>query len=287
MLMGLHIGDSLGATLEFGPAISRDNFHKDIIGGGVHNWTAGAPTDDTELMLLLFESLIEHNGQFDPSDFSGRLMYWFISKPADMGRTTSNAITRMIEGLPKSKWPDHGTLSQGNGSLMRVTTLVLFPYDFELVKNQASVTHGHINCVVCDYIFINALKDALNGLDKLIIYKNALSSARDYKIVEIISHLELIYNLSWENLPTSGWCVHSLGAALWSLLNTDNFEVGLIEIVNRGDDSDTTGAITGALLGAYYGPSQIPDRWQSKILMKNKILELLIKYNNIAKYKNS
>jgi len=66
-----------------------------------------------------------------------------------------------------------------------------------------------------------------------------------------------------------------LGSAFWALLNTNSFEEGLVEIVNRGDDADTCGAVTGALLGAFYGIDQIPHRWLEVIKQRKHITKLL------------
>lgn len=35
--------------------------------------------------------------------------------------------------------------------------------------------------------------------------------------------------------------------------------------VNRGGDTDTIGAIAGAVAGARFGASQLPDRWLSAV----------------------
>jgi hypothetical protein len=48
---------------------------------------------------------------------------------------------------------------------------------------------------------------------------------------------------------------------LYFLLTTDGFEEALTEIINLGGDTDTAGAIMGAVAGAYYGVGEIPKRW--------------------------
>ena len=65
-------------------------------------------------------------------------------------------------------------------------------------------------------------------------------------------------------------------AGLWGLVNCDSFEDALIQIVNRGDDADTCGAVTGALCGAYYG--NIPKRWLTKIKEHDTIIQLMDNY---------
>ena len=46
-----------------------------------------------------------------------------------------------------------------------------------------------------------------------------------------------------------------------SMMSTGSFEDCLIDVVNRGGDADTTGAIAGMLAGACYGDEAIPPRW--------------------------
>ena len=84
--------------------------------------------------------------------------------------------------------------------------------------------------------------------------------------------------MPWEKLETSGWCIHTLKAALWALYHTKSFEEGLISIVNRGDDADTCGAVSGALLGAYYGVESIPLKWLNKINRKKDLIKLIDLY---------
>jgi len=54
--------------------------------------------------------------------------------------------------------------------------------------------------------------------------------------------------------------------AFWELLHAHSFEAGLLDVVNRGGDSDTNGAIAGSLLGSLYGYSAIPPRWIQTVL---------------------
>jgi ADP-ribosyl-[dinitrogen reductase] hydrolase len=63
----------------------------------------------------------------------------------------------------------------------------------------------------------------------------------------------------------SGYIVDTLRAVFQSLFATDSFESALVDVVNRGGDSDTTGAILGMIAGALYGEGFIPKRWVSAI----------------------
>jgi hypothetical protein len=45
----------------------------------------------------------------------------------------------------------------------------------------------------------------------------------------------------------------------------------IVTAVNRGGDTDTIGAIAGAVAGARFGASQLPDRWLSAIDESNEL----------------
>ena len=66
-------------------------------------------------------------------------------------------------------------------------------------------------------------------------------------------------------LETSGHVVHSLQTALHDRLFAESAEEAIVTAVNRGGDTDTIGAIAGAVAGARFGVSQLPERWLSAI----------------------
>jgi len=55
--------------------------------------------------------------------------------------------------------------------------------------------------------------------------------------------------------------VETLQAVFQALFDTDTFEACLVDVVNRGGDADTIGAIAGMIAGALYGNDAIPGRW--------------------------
>ncbi|EAU88786.2 ADP-ribosylation/Crystallin J1 [Coprinopsis cinerea okayama7 len=63
-------------------------------------------------------------------------------------------------------------------------------------------------------------------------------------------------------LPSSGFVLHSVVAALYCFFATDSFETGAIMAVNLGDDADTTGAIYAGLAACWYG-EELPSNAQS------------------------
>ena len=67
-------------------------------------------------------------------------------------------------------------------------------------------------------------------------------------------------------IGTQGYVRVALRLAFWELYRAPSFEAALIDVVNRGGDADTNAAVTGALLGAYWGEEAIPERWRSAVL---------------------
>lgn len=63
------------------------------------------------------------------------------------------------------------------------------------------------------------------------------------------------------DMRSSGWVVDTLEVALWGLFKYDSWADGALAVVNLGGDSDTAGAVYGALAGAFYGFESIPSQW--------------------------
>ena len=59
----------------------------------------------------------------------------------------------------------------------------------------------------------------------------------------------------------SGWIVETLQVVFQAFFTHSSFEAILVDVVNRGGDADTTGAIVGMLAGASYGRDGIPKQW--------------------------
>jgi ADP-ribosyl-[dinitrogen reductase] hydrolase len=64
---------------------------------------------------------------------------------------------------------------------------------------------------------------------------------------------------------STAYVVDTMQTVLHFLFATSSFEECLIATVNQGGDADTTGAIVGAIAGAYYGLDAIPREWARKL----------------------
>jgi ADP-ribosylglycohydrolase len=126
------------------------------------------------------------------------------------------------------------------------------------------------------------------GPKELVVLKNTL--ARLPRLQEILQdgaspylveqqHFARLFSGQIARVPeadisATGYVVHTLEASLWCLLNTDTFEQAALKAVNFGDDTDTTGTVTGGLAGVCYGLLAIPSRWLDVIARRSELGEL-------------
>ena len=256
---GLAVGDALGATVEFmlpSEIVHEYGVHKKIIGGGWLKLRPGQVTDDTTMALALGEAILNKQ-RFDITDMAMAFDKWLKSKPVDVGNTVRRGIVNFRNTKkPISPQSEHDA---GNGACMRVLPVALATYgtEDELIKRvsrmQSHITHNNeysdaaVDCVV------QMVHMAFDGQDKKQMedgpVQNLLQAFPKYR-----------YDKKHQHNP-SAYIVDTMRVVFQSFFNTQTFEDCMIEVVNRGGDADTTGAIAGMIAGAYYGLDSIPVRW--------------------------
>ena len=277
ILLGLACGDALGRPVEFSSASSIAAEHgqlDEMIGHGTWNQPAGTITDDTEQALCIARSLVEQQA-FDPADIASRFVDWYDSNPFDIGRMTMKSLSRLKHG---DDWSEAGQhvwetspegQNAGNGSVMRCPPLAI-PYatDWErlvTVSRQSSqITHADPRCTYGCAVLNLTLAGLLDDVDTPL--QDALNYVDPSAPDELTAALRpLARGDQPDLLETSGYVIHSLQTALHDGLHTTDAEEAIVTAVNRGGDTDTIGAITGAIAGARFGASQLPDRWLTAI----------------------
>ena len=277
-LLGLAVGDALGGPLEFQPARDSNALVTEMIGGGWQRLTPGEWTDDTQMTLCIVDSLLTKR-IFDPDDISRRFVQWMKTSPQDIGLHTSRVLDAISKGDPwEEASRDVQELSPDNapnGSLMRCAPLALFFYRQPDVLQSLSpvlsrITHAHADCEqAC--VFLNvAISLLLLGKRPSDVIDLTYEQC-DKASLELKERVGRAMQQRNDTSPT-GHVLDTLEVALWSYLHTPSFETAVVAAVNRGADADTVGAVTGALAGARYGLSGIPERW----LLPLKELDRLI-----------
>ncbi len=277
-LIGLAVGDAVGTTLEFKP---RGSFTPitEMTGGGPFRLNKGEWTDDTSMALCLAHSLLHKKG-FDPVDQMNRYCNWwrvgYMSSNGrcfDIGGTVMAALDKYLE----FKDPFSGSSaedSSGNGSLMRLAPIPMFysgnkAKAIEFAGESSRTTHGSAECIDSSRLFSSLLVEAFSAESKQDIFKNERYQPYCPQVIDI-ANLKFLSN-NYEQLTGSGYVIESLESALWCFMQADNFEEAILMAANIGNDADTTAAICGQIAGAYYGFSQIPEKWRSSITMSEEI----------------
>lgn len=279
-LVGLAAGDALGGPVEGctpGEIAARYGRLTEMVGGGWLGLRPGETTDDTAMMLCIARSIVE-TGRFDPDDVVQHFLGWFRSNPKDIGNITRRALAELERGTPwkRSGFVAHralGGMSAGNGSIMRCAPIALLHRDNEhlLIRDSiysSIITHFDQKASWAAAALNLTIARLLSGS------KDALLEAIAPKIQDGAVRQALMQAPDLDEVPTSGYVLDTLQAALWSFLRTDSFEDAVATAVNLGGDADTTGAVCGALAGACYGLSAIPGRWLAVLESREEIMAL-------------
>lgn len=278
-LLGLAVGDALGTTLEFTRRDSRPH-HTEMLGGGPFGLQPGEWTDDTAMALALADSLLACNG-LDPRDLMQRFVRWW-QKGAysctgtcfDIGITTQGALARFRRtGEPYPGDTDED--SAGNGSLMRIAPVALWALSdpetaSRLARDQSRTTHGAPQAVEACDLFVALLTAAIRGAGKSVLAPRPWAG---HPAVQAVA------SGAWRDrdrtqVRASGYVIHALESAMWSVARTGSFADALVLAVNLGEDADTVGAVIGQLAGAIYGARAIPDRWLHALAWRERIEKL-------------
>ena len=257
--LGLAIGDALGATVEFqtpGEISHQHGIHREISGGGWLRLKAGQVTDDTTMSLALGAAILAR-GEVQAKAAADAFDAWMRAKPVDIGNTVRrNLVTYRKTGNPEAPPSENDA---GNGAAMRLLPVALACYGqpaatvIAASRAQAHVTHhSELSDAACETL-IFMTQDFLAGRDA-----EEVKATRADELVR--RHPAFAFNRKRVENP-GGYVVETLQAVFQALFNTSGFEECLIDVVNRGGDADTTGAIAGMLAGARYGHEAIPRRW--------------------------
>lgn len=228
------------------------------------------------MMLCIAHSLAERS-RFDPEDVASRFLQWYRTGARGIGMTTRMALAALDRGV---SWEAAGQLahqithpySAGNGSVMRCAPIGLFfhrrPDDLVRTSLESSaITHpdplatwgaAALNLTIADLVTSDS-KEA------------ARSAWRPVEEPAVRQALEGVERMSQDALAPLGFVLHTLACAFWCFLRTESLEEAVVTAVNLGGDTDTIGAVTGALAGAHYGAEAIPARWREAILAREAI----------------
>ncbi|MCB2212091.1 ADP-ribosylglycohydrolase family protein [bacterium] len=188
-------------------------------------------------------------------------------------------------GSPENRLND----SKGCGGIMRVAPVgLLMPSAFDIGVTSAAITHTHPSGYLAAGYFAElirlmvrenmTLRDAAEAaIEPLLRYDES-----EYDETARAIHSALI--LADEGDPTpekveqlgQGWIAEeALAIGLYCALVAEDFRHGVLQAVNHGGDSDSTGMLAGNLLGLIYGTAGIPSYWRDQVEFADLIEEMV------------
>ncbi len=274
----------LKEQIEFTPPPHYDRAHSGVPPG---TWS-----DDGAQALVLLASLLDC-GRFDTEDFGQGLVAWFDTgymavdaRVFDIGIQTRSSIRALRKGTVALEAGGTDEYSNGNGSLMRVLPLALWQHgtDAELVADahaQSRVTHGHPRSQMCCALYCLWARRIWQEHSQP--WSDALATLQGLYGADSVHRQELnmhIRPLDEARVTGSGYVVDCLRSALWAS-DQGGFEDALKAAIAFGKDTDTTGCVTGGILGLRDGINAILARWREglrgKELFESHLEKLLVR----------
>jgi poly(ADP-ribose) glycohydrolase ARH3 len=272
-LIGTAVGDALGAPVE---GWSMEQVRSAYSEGNGWKMSYGRYTDDTEMMIGVAESLIKNKG-FNGADMARTFIQNYDAKRG-YGPGSKEALKRIREG---ESWEEAsrklfgGNGSYGNGAAMRIAPIGLFYYDSaealrEIAYKSSHITHSHelgkegaaLQAFAVALAVRGQKEGMLPGLKEFVqnnVYKSKL------RRIEVLLDKDATKKEIIAKLGNGMAAFDSVPTAIYSFLRADSFEDAVIYAVSLGGDTDTIGAMTGAISGAYYGDGAIPSEWTEQL----------------------
>ncbi len=291
-LLGQAIGDALGFVVESAPpAAAAEYVERCLLAGRAGSrahpqFPFGQYTDDTQLARELLRSVRDAGG-WDPAAFAVRIGALFREgRVVGSGPGTRSAAEKLLAG---AAWWEAGRPAPyaGNGSAMRAAPVgILFGHDPErmvqVAKEQSLITHHDPRCtagaiVVAGAVALVSVRGPIHRgefLDQIATWAEREDHSVAVAVRGIASWLDLApaeaagrlhqsgldprYHDRWSGI--SAFVTPSVVWSLYAVLRSpDDYWATVCTAIGVGGDTDTMGAIAGAISGARGGVSSLPQ----------------------------
>ena len=277
-MIGTAVGDSLGAPFEGRGHVTREEVYASAERREIMNYT-----DDTHMMIGVAESLIERKG-FDGDHMASRFIDNFMKEPfRGYGPGPPNVFAMIESGVRWDKASEklYPGGSYGNGAAMRIAPIGLFYYDNPNTLRQVAcesshITHAHVMGKEGAAIEAYAIALATDLNSSLPFDRDTfLKKLRDFtghpaynqKLQKMTAlTVDLSTSRVASELGNTIEAFNSVPASIFSFMSfAQSFEAAVVHAIILGGDTDTIGAMTGAISGAYLGIDAIPQQWRGKL----------------------
>jgi ADP-ribosylglycohydrolase len=260
-IIGGAVGDAMGGPFEGqrGPVQFREP-------------TRWAISDDSQLTFATCEAIVDA-GRVSPEHIADRFLQWYRARRlTGVGASTLKALRDLDAGQHWALAGAKGEMAAGNGAAMRIAPLAfcLDPEDTgdrQLIRDVCRITHHNEEAYVGALAVVTAIRSlAFNHSSPQDLLEIVLSNLPDSRVRDRLSELSSLRDASIaavaKKYGSSGYVVESVPLSIYAVQFIDRytFDDILRMVIEAGGDTDTNASMTGQILGAWTGSSQIPER---------------------------
>lgn len=291
-IFGQAIGDALGLGTEF---MSKKEVREKYPDGlkeysqiirDYHRakFQPGSWSDDTDMMLCIANAIIEDKG-INLHTIARNFKQWvYAPETRGVGQTTLKVLS-IAEYVEKPHqvaeliWRMTRTKNAANGSVMRTAIIGLKKENVaQTAEDVCKLTHFDPRCVG-SCVIVSEIINHLIWHDEQLSYSQIITIGNKYdkSIAEYIdkAYYNGIESLELDEPSSIGYTLKALGSALWCLFHANDFEEGLLKVVNEGGDADTNAAVACAMLGAKFGYTSIPQKYTDGLTRKSDLMRII------------
>lgn len=291
-IFGQAIGDALGLGTEF---MSKKEVREKYPDGlkeysqiirDYHRakFQPGSWSDDTDMMLCIANAIIEDKG-INLHTIARNFKQWvYAPETRGVGQTTLKVLS-IAEYVEKPHqvaeliWRMTRTKNAANGFVMRTAIIGLKKENVaQTAEDVCKLTHFDPRCVG-SCVIVSEIINHLIWHDEQLSYSQIITIGNKYdkSIAEYIdkAYYNGIESLELDEPSSIGYTLKALGSALWCLFHANDFEEGLLRVVNEGGDADTNAAVACAMLGAKFGYTSIPQKYTDGLTRKSDLMRII------------
>lgn len=272
VLLAAAAGDALGIGYEY----THPTADQPITMIGGDGFEPGEWTDDTAMTVAIAEVTatgLDLRTEAGLDAVAAGFLRWYATEPEGVGAQTRKVLGRgdRTGAAMRQTAAALGGRAAGNGSLMRTAPVALAYLNDPVARGEAAVavsrlTHADPRAGEACQIWCHLIADAVvtGDIDLSWTFLGKLGPG-----VEAFwrPRKETAETGTPADFPDNGWVVHALQTAWYAVTHTTgqaetSLVHGLELAVRAGHDTDTTACIAGALLGARWGASAVPEGWK-------------------------
>jgi len=293
-MLGLAVGNALGLPAE---GESAHAIRRHFPGGitEVREEERDRPWDDDLAQTALLAEVLLESEELDSEAFAARLVEWAHENGRGIGELTRSVIDELARGRPSYEaarlaWEGNAMSNAGNGAVMRCAPVALrhMRSGVDLIRTartSALVTHYDVRCEWSTVVTAVALATCLSSepvevgdlaaaVDSLGGEGRSADSIEQVAEATRMTEGSSLDELELDDPMDMGYTLKAMQVALWSMAQAGGFEQTVVGVVNQGGDTDTNGALAGAVMGARHGASSIPQRWVDNVADTDRLTGL-------------